>query len=45
MPWKDKVKGILAGCIGGEAGGKAVVDCILGNVNPMVNWLKLILIN
>lgn len=45
MPWKDKVKGILAGYIGGEAGGKAVVDCILGNVNPMVNWLKLILIN
>lgn len=34
MPWKDKVKGILAGYIGGEAGGKAVVDCILGNVNP-----------
>ena len=34
MPWKDKVKGILAGYIGGEAGGKAIVDCILGNVNP-----------
>lgn len=34
MPWKDKVKGILAGYIGGEAGGKAVVDCILGSVNP-----------
>lgn len=34
MPWKDKVKGILAGYIGGEAGGKAVVDCIIGNVNP-----------
>ena len=34
MPWKDKVKGILAGYIGGEAGGKAVANCILGNVKP-----------
>lgn len=34
MPWKDGVKAIVAGYIGGEAGGKAVVDCILGKVNP-----------
>ena len=34
MPWKDSVKAIVAGYIGGEAGGKAVVDCILGKVNP-----------
>ncbi len=34
MPWKDSVKAIVAGYIGGEAGGKAIVDCILGKVNP-----------
>lgn len=34
MPWKDKVKGIITGYIGGESGGKAIVNCILGKVNP-----------
>lgn len=34
MPWKDKVKAIITGYIGGEAGGKAIVNCLLGKVNP-----------
>ena len=34
MPWKDKVKGIITGYLGGEAGGKAIVNCLLGKVNP-----------
>lgn len=34
MPWKDKVKAIITGYIGGEAGGKAIINCLLGKVNP-----------
>lgn len=34
MPWKDKVKGIITGYLGGEAGGKAIVNCLVGKVNP-----------
>lgn len=34
MPWKDKVKAIITGYLGGEAGGKAIVNAILGKVNP-----------
>ncbi len=34
MPWKDKVKGIITGYLGGETGAKAIVNCIIGKVNP-----------
>lgn len=34
MPWKDKVKGIITGYLGGETGEKAMVECILGEINP-----------
>lgn len=34
MPWKDKVNGIITGYLGGEAGAKAIVNCLVGNVNP-----------
>ena len=34
MPWKDKVKAIITGYIGGESGGKAIVNCLIGKVNP-----------
>ena len=34
MPWKDKVKGIITGYLGGETGAKAIVNCIVGKVNP-----------
>ena len=34
MPWKDCVKGIITGYLGGEAGAKAIVNCIVGKVNP-----------
>lgn len=34
MPWKDKVKAIITGYLGGEAGSKAMVNCLLGIVNP-----------
>lgn len=34
MPWKDKVKAIITGYLGGEAGSKAMVNCLLGKVNP-----------
>lgn len=34
MPWKDKVKAIITGYLGGEAGARAMVNCILGKVNP-----------
>lgn len=34
MPWKDKVKGIITGYLGGEAGSKAMVNCLIGKVNP-----------
>lgn len=34
MPWKENVKGIITGYLGGEAGGRAIVNCLLGKVNP-----------
>lgn len=34
MPWKDKVKAIITGYPGGEAGARAMINCILGKVNP-----------
>lgn len=34
MPWKDKVKAIITGYLGGEAGARAMINCILGKVNP-----------
>ena len=34
MPWKDKAKAIITGYLGGEAGAKAMVNCILGKANP-----------
>lgn len=34
MPWKDKVKGIITGYLGGEAGAKAMVNCLIGKTNP-----------
>lgn len=34
MPWKDKVKGILLGYLGGQAGGSACANVLLGKVSP-----------
>lgn len=34
MPWNASAKAILTGYLGGEAGAKAVVNCIIGKVNP-----------
>lgn len=34
MPWKEKVKAIITGYLGGEAGARAMVNCLLGKVNP-----------
>lgn len=34
MPWKDKVKAIITSYLGGEAGAKAIVNCLLGKINP-----------
>ncbi len=34
MPWKDKVKGIMCGYLGGESGERGVVNCLVGKVNP-----------
>lgn len=34
MPWLSDVKAVLNGYLGGEAGGSAVVDILLGKVNP-----------
>lgn len=34
MPWKDNVKAIITGYLGGEAGGRAIVNCLIGKVNP-----------
>lgn len=34
MPWKDKVKAIITGYLGGEAGSKAMVNCLMGKINP-----------
>lgn len=34
MSWKNKVKAIITGYLGGEAGAKAMVNCLIGKVNP-----------
>ena len=34
MPWEDRVKGILEGYLGGQAGGGAIADILTGRVNP-----------
>ena len=34
MPWKDKVKAIITGYLGGEAGARAMFNCLTGVVNP-----------
>lgn len=34
MPWHDSVPAILEGYLGGEAGGSALVDIVVGDVNP-----------
>lgn len=34
MPWKDKVKAIITVYLGGETGARAMINCILGKVNP-----------
>lgn len=34
MPWLPKVKAVLNGYLGGQAGGSAIVDLLLGKVNP-----------
>ncbi|MBQ7687966.1 MAG: glycoside hydrolase family 3 C-terminal domain-containing protein [Clostridia bacterium] len=34
MRWADKVPAILHACLGGEAGGSAVVNLLLGKANP-----------
>lgn len=34
MPWKDNVSAIITGYLGGEAGGKAMVNCLIGKTNP-----------
>ena len=34
MPWADRVKGILEGYLGGQAGGGAIADILTGRVNP-----------
>ena len=34
MPWKNKVKAIITGYLGGEAGARAMVNCLIGKVNP-----------
>lgn len=34
MPWLESVKAVLHGYLGGQAGSEAIVDIILGKVNP-----------
>ena len=34
MPWENKVSSIITAYLGGEASGKAIVNTILGKVNP-----------
>lgn len=34
MPWADKVQSIVLSYLGGQAGGKGIVDVLLGKVNP-----------
>jgi len=34
MPWIDKAKGIVEGLLAGQAGGSAIADVLMGNINP-----------
>ena len=34
MPWKNKVKAIITGYLGGEASGSAMINCLIGKSNP-----------
>jgi beta-glucosidase len=34
MPWADRVKAIVEGWLGGQAGGGAIADVITGRINP-----------
>ena len=34
MPWADRVKAILEGWLGGQAGGGALADALTGKINP-----------
>ena len=34
MPWISNIKAIVTGYLGGEAGARAMVNCLLGEVNP-----------
>ncbi|QNK64923.1 glycoside hydrolase family 3 C-terminal domain-containing protein [Pedobacter sp. PAMC26386] len=34
MPWLSKVKGVVEGWLGGQAGGGAIADVLSGRVNP-----------
>ena len=34
MPWADKVRAIVEGWLGGQAGGGAIADALTGRVNP-----------
>lgn len=34
MPWFDQAKAILHGYLGGQAGASAMLDAIVGNINP-----------
>jgi beta-glucosidase len=34
MPWADQVKAIVEAWLGGQAGGGAIADALIGNINP-----------
>ena len=34
MPWLGKIKALLNGYLGGQAGGGAIADLVTGKVNP-----------
>lgn len=34
MPWGNNVKAIVTGYLAGEAGGRAIANCLLGKINP-----------
>ncbi|MCL2243174.1 MAG: glycoside hydrolase family 3 C-terminal domain-containing protein [Treponema sp.] len=34
LPWADKVKSILSAYLGGQAGGSAITDLLLGKISP-----------
>jgi beta-glucosidase len=34
MPWASRVRAVLEAWLGGQAGGQAIADAIVGNINP-----------